>query len=622
MRLRRALLAVALLWLLAPLVAAHGQSDTTPDRMAAELLATPLPRRDPIDLAVRLRGAAPVAAPTPRPVAAPLPVGQGESFWIVDQAATRTFQVHATLALVTDHTYWFVQDGFGDRAPLEDIARSAAVFETQTYPTEHRYFGSEPQPGVDGDPHVVFLLGDVPDVAAYFSGADSYPTLANPRSNQRDMIYVNLGAIRPGGAGFDGTIAHELQHMIHFARCPSQETWVDEGAAELASRLVGFVHPSTRAFAARPDVQLNAWSLDRSELARHYQAAYLWWRYVVQRSGGSDAVPDMLSSCSRGEALFEGFLERRGADEGFDEMFADWTVANLLDDSAVADGRYGYADEDLHAAVSTQLAAGGSLGQSVPQYAASYVELPPTPGRIAFSGQPTVPLLPSLGTAGAVWWSNRGDNVDSTLTRPLDLCGLGHATARFRVWYDLEDGFDFAYLVASRDGGQTWQTVPGRFTRRDDSIGNGYGDGWTGVSGGGSTPAWVDEEADLSGYTGQEILLRFEVLTDQGYSARGFALDTFEVPELGIVEPGGEPNAWGAAGWLRVDAPLPERWLLRLVTWAPDGVHVDPLAVDARGWAQTDLADGLTRAVLVVAPAAPRTLEPGRYELSAAPPGS
>ncbi len=611
-------LLVAMLLLAVAVPSSAQESSGTPSEMIARLLAAPLPARNPIDLAIRLRGASRAALPTPQPVTTPLPVGHREPFWIVDQAATRTFQVHATLALVTDGAYWFVQDGFADRAPLADLSRSAAVFESQTYPIVRRYFGTEPRPGIDGDPHVVFLLGNVPGVAAYFSGADAYPTLANPRSNQRDMIYVNLNAIRPGVSSFDATLAHEFQHMVHSARCPNQETWVDEGAAELASRVVGYRQNGARFFAARPDVQLNAWSVGRDELVRHYEASYLWWRYVVQRSGGVQALPDILGTCLKGEELFEHALRQRGADETFDQLFADWAVANLLDDSSIGDGRYGYADEDVHVVVSGQMATGVPFGGSVRQYAASYLEVPADAASVRFVGSPTVPVLPSMAAGDVVWWSNRADSLDSTLTRAVDLRGVDRAAARFRVWYDLEEGYDFTYLVASRDGGQSWETLPGRLTHADESVGNGYGVGWTGTSGGGSDPAWVNEEVDLTPFAGQQILLRFECLTDQGYSARGFALGAFEIPELGLAEPDGQPDTWDPSGWVRVDAPLPQQWLLRLVRWGPDGTRVDPVPVDPDGHASFDLGQDVSRAVLVVAPAAPRTLEPGTFTVTAA----
>src|SRR5579859_3899190 len=276
--------------------------------MAERLQSAQLPYRDPLDLAVRFRGVpanTPLVARTPP---RPLMTGAEQNFWILDQRSAQLFQAQATLRLVTDHAYWFVESDMADRAPDADLEQSASVFESKTYPLIHTYFGSEPSPSVDGDPHIVFLLANVPGVAAYFSNADAFPRAVYPNSNEHDMIYVNLNSLRPGQSGFDSTSTHEFQHMVHFASCPGQESWVDEGASELAMRVAGYeggAQPT--AFATHPDVQLNAWSTQPSELIRHYQAAYLFVRYAAERAGGWISLPDLLKTCARGEGLFAAF---------------------------------------------------------------------------------------------------------------------------------------------------------------------------------------------------------------------------------------------------------------------------------------------------------------------------
>src|SRR5712691_6303455 len=187
---------------------ASGLADerSAPQAMADRLLTAPLPGREPLDLAVRLRGvsaATPLIAPVP---AVPLVAGYTDTFWILDQRTAQLFQAPATLRLVTDHAYWFVETDLADRVLPADLQRSASVFETRTYPLIHRYFGSEPKPSVDRDGHIVFLLANVPGVAAYFSSADAYPRAINPRSNEHEMIYVNLNALRPGQQAFDSTL--------------------------------------------------------------------------------------------------------------------------------------------------------------------------------------------------------------------------------------------------------------------------------------------------------------------------------------------------------------------------------------------------------------------------------
>ncbi len=416
---------------------AGAQPEASPERLLEQLRATPLPPRDPLGLAMRLRGVPADALAAARPSVAPRQVGEGAEFWIVDQRAARTFKARATVQLATERAYWYVQDDLLARAPRADVERSAAVFEARTYPTLRQYFGSETQPGIDGDPRIAFLLGDVPGVAAYFSGADTSPRAASPRSNERDIIYVNLNALRPGTGAFDATIAHEFEHLLSFARCPVQETWVDEGAAELASRLAGYRGATLASFSARPDVQLNAWSNQPSELARHYEASYLFWSYVTGRAGGPSGLPGLLETCARGEELFQRFLERQAGGQGFDRLFADWTVANLLDDPALDDGRYAYPDAEVRVSVTATLARGGRVQGLVPQYAANYLELPPGGGPFRFTGAAAVPLVGTGDAAATVWWSNRSDSLDSTLTRRIDLGGLDRASARFQVWYDL-----------------------------------------------------------------------------------------------------------------------------------------------------------------------------------------
>jgi immune inhibitor A len=461
----------------------------------------------------------------------------------------------------------------------------------------------------------VFLLANVPGVAAYFSSADAYPRALNPRSNEHDMIYVNLNALRPGQATFDSTITHEFQHMANFAHCPSQEGWVDEGASELAMRIGGYEGGSPVSFAAHPDVQLTAWSNQAADLTRHYQASYLFLRYVAERAGGWDVLPDLLGPCVRGEGLFSGFLVRDPIAPDLDSLFSDWTVANLLQDSAVAGGKYSYGNGGFHAAATGRATYATPFLGAVPQYAANYVELPNGGGSMSFSGDTLVPLLPAPIDNNGVWWSNRGDSFDSRLTRQLDLTATDEATLHFSVWYDIEDHFDYVYLSASRDGGRTWQVLPGQHTTGDQATGNNYGQGWTGSSG----PDWQDEEVDLTPFAGSVISLRFEYVTDQSYNGHGLALKDFRIPQVGIDEPGAAERGWISEGWVHVDAPIPEHWNLRLVRWSRSGISVDPVEVDADGAATLSLEPKTSRQVLVVAPTAPRTLVPANYSVTVSP---
>jgi hypothetical protein len=56
--------------------------------------------------------------------------------------------------------------------------------------------------------------------------------------------------------------------------------------------------------------------------------------------------------------------------------------------------------------------------------------------------------------------------------------------------------------------------------------------------------------------------------------------------------------------------------VLRLVRWTASGVEVDSVPVGPDGHASVALDPSATRSVLVVAPIAPRTLQPANYHVS------
>src|SRR5205085_257847 len=99
------------------------------------------------------------------------------------------------------------------------------------------------------------------------------------------------------------------------------------------------------------------------------------------------------------------------------------------------------------------------------------------------------PTLRVIGTdppgGGFFWWSNRGDMLDTRLTRPLDLRGAERATLTFDLRYDTEDAYDYGYVLVSTDGGTRWQTLTGRHTTQESPTGNNFGAGYNGRSGGG-----------------------------------------------------------------------------------------------------------------------------------------
>ena len=585
------------------------------------LRAAPRPLRDPTALAARVRGAIPISPPAVEP----LTVGRTDAFFVLDTTTNTYSRREAELHLISPRAYWYVE--LGQAVGREELERSAAVFEQDTYPTVHRLFGSEASPGIDGDPRITVFLGTVVGVGAYFSSWDEYPRSVFPYSNEREIVHVNVGSIRPGSTGFDGTLAHEFQHMVQWNANPAQETWVDEGTAELASALaVPGRGIGTTQFGRRPDLQLTAW--DARDTTPHYQASYLFMRYVTERYGRTDGLRGLLTQTGRPPETFDRYLAEGGHTARFDDLFQDWVVANLLDDPSVEDGRYAHAGSDPRATVLGRADLGGPpVEEAVRQYGADYVEFSGdgSGAEIDFEGAPTVRLVGADPTSGrSLWWSDRGDNMDTTMTRRFnfrDVPAGQPLTLRFNLWHETERDYDFLYVMASGDGGASWQVLRGALASDANPTGNAVGPGYSGASGSGSGgPSWIAETVDLSLLVGADVLLRFEYVTDQSYNARGALLDDVTIPEVGYADDAESDSGWVYDGFIRSDNTIPQTWGLRLVEYRRGGgIAVRPLTPGPDGRLTErlpTLGADLERAVLTVSGLAPRTLEPAPYRLA------
>jgi hypothetical protein len=135
----------------------------------------------------------------------------------------------------------------------------------------------------------------------------------------------------------------------------------------------------------------------------------------------------------------------------------------------------------------------------------------------------------------------------------------------------------------------------------------------------GRTRAWRDEMIDLTPFAGQEILLRFEYVTDPILTYAGLALDDIAIEAIGFRDDAETLDAgWTAEGFVRSPATLPQRWHLQLVTFDDDEqpiVQTLPVGADGRAQLAVDVAPGGRRPLLIVAATAPDTLEAATYSL-------
>lgn len=555
--------------------------------------------------------------------------GDVRTFWIANLESAEMWRITATLQVAREHVQMWLQEGL--EIDREALQRSAERFEKEIYPTTCAFFGSEWSPGIDGDPHLLILNAAVEGALGYFASANEYPRGVHPYSNEAEMFVMNVGpdGLTPGTTSYDAVLAHELQHMIHWYQDSNEDAWVNEGAADLAEHINGFSWPqaAVASFAQDPDLQLNTWSDHR--LHAHYGASFLILRYFLDRYG-KEALRALISEQRNGIDAFEAVLAIQGEGMTFDDLFADWLVANILDAPEYADGRYGYRQIDVSARSQEQISDYPYRHiETVHQYGADYFELSPSIThtlRVHFAGDTMVRLVPNAPFSGRYqWWSNQGDVSHSYLEHAFDLTQVSSATLSYELWYDIEAGWDYAYVRASKDGGGTWQLLRGRYSSDLNPRGNALGPGYTGRSGLSldapqhEPPQWVHEEIDLGEFVGHEVLVRFDYVTDDALHHAGLCLDDIALEAVGFfddVEQG--VGAWRAVGFVRHDNTLPQRYLVQLVT-VGETVQVQRLPVDGAGYGKWNLdppASDTKRLLLIVAATTPITRESAAYRLN------
>ena len=580
------------------------------------------PERDLYQLARELRLPPGVAAV--EPVVNPKPVsyaaGRRDEFWMVNLRDLEVYQSGFELRLVTDNAYWYVEEGL--RVNQESLERAAAVYEQRIYPRVRAAFGTEWRPGVDNDPHLTILHGAIAGAAGYYSSGDEYPEEVHPRSNEREMIYINGQVLRAGSRGHLTVLAHELQHAIHWNYDASEDTWVNEGLAELAVTAAGY-EGVQEWFMRNPYVSLVHWPLDDENIGAYYGGASLFMHYLAEHYGTADGqggktLRPLVTEPADGIAGIDAYLAGAGYEVGFYDVFRDWVAANFLD--AGDGGIYGYGDLSVGVWERAIVNAPGTVERAAAQYGADYLligpELMGETLRLTFTGAGENRLLPAEVGEGGCWWSNYGDSIMSTLTRPVDLRGVDNAVLTYQAWHRIEEDWDYGYLQVSTDGGQRWTILETPYTSEDNPIGGAYGPGYTGDSGG-----WIEEAVDLSGYGGREILMRFQYVTDDALNDVGLCLRDIGIAAAGVAA--GDDSEWIADGFIRIDNRVAQQYIVQVLQKGEENrVTRIELAADGRGGltgtATVPPYAGLRRMMVAVTPVAAGTREPAGYSLTVA----
>ena len=547
--------------------------DSSNLKTLTDLQNSEIPQNDPRDIAGRLEGKhnIPLTITDNKKI---YTIGDKDSFWVTDTDSNENFQVEANLAYITDHTYFWIEDGIDYKK--NDLQALADTFEEKIYPTDREFFGSEWTPGIDNDPRlfILYTRGLGYNLAGYFSSADSIHPYIHEYSNGHEMFVLNADSVDLEEEFTYGVLAHEFQHMIHWYHDRDEESWLNEGFSELAAFLNGYYSGGfDNLYASDPDMQLNDWPNDQYATTPHYGASFLFVDYFLDRFG-SEATKALVSKHDNGLDSVDRVLQELQITDPLtaepilaDDVFRDMAIALFLQDDDIEDGRYyfhNYPDAPQTSATEDFTDCSSRWQKrSVHQYGVDYIRLSCNGDySLEFEGSTSTKILPTDFYSGDyAFWSNKGDEADMTLTREFDFADVsGPITLSYWTWYDLEEDYDYLYLEVFDDN-NNWEIITTPSGSDLDLSGNSYGWAYNGRSEG-----WINEVVDLSKYAGQKIDIRFEYVTDGAVNGEGFLLDNISIPEIDyFTDFEHENGGWSGEGFVRIKNVLPQTYQATII---------------------------------------------------------
>ena len=503
----------------------------------------------------------------------------------------------ATLLAATANIYFWVDSDLRyDSAEMQALAQR---FEQDYLPLLENNFGQVWTPGMDGDPHFTVLhLEEFEEGSelGFFDSGDEYPRAINSSSNEQEIIYLNMAAMELGSDLYFGTMVHEVQHLVQWHNDANEETWLDEGLGQLVETMAGLNSVDTfYDWQVDTSVQLNGWNYDDEDAVfAHYGAAYLFTLYFWEQLGDA-ALRELAQHPQNGMRSARAVLVRYAPGTPLEEFLADWAVALWFDDEN-AGIPYHFRSKEFSQpeARHTFNSLPDSRTDTISQFGLHYLELnQPGPVTVSFAGDSVVPLLPHSPPSGDhIWFAPPVENIAAQMTANFDLSAVSAATLTFNHWYELEEDWDYVYVTASTDGGNTWELLSA-----DGSTAGQYGPGFNGTLDG-----WRSESVSLNRFAGQQLLLRFEMLTDGAINLGGYALDNIAIPEIGYSSDAEtDDGRWQLDGFMRTTWLLPQTWS---VQWAPADTNGDifELPVNEIGEGRLEVNAGMGEGILIIMP--------------------
>ncbi len=268
----------------------------------------------------------------------------------------------ATLQFVGDRAIYYVDKNWWQSLSLvdlaarkEEISKLLVEFDQIIYPRLTKAYGAEWSPGIDNELRLNILLTPLKKTAGgFFNTADEFYKKQIPRSNEREMIYLNTEYLNtPSAKVF---LAHEFTHLINFyqkekLRNSVEEIWLNEARAEYSATLCGYdseyigsnLERRVNDFKRNPTDSLTEWTNQTAD----YGVANIFMQYLAGRYGEGFLSRTMKTELV-GIASVNQALTEAGSIERFNDIFINWLVATWVNDCQFGEGqKYCYLSSAL-----------------------------------------------------------------------------------------------------------------------------------------------------------------------------------------------------------------------------------------------------------------------------------
>jgi hypothetical protein len=483
-----------------------------------------------------------------------------------------------------------------DVIPHAQLEYILGEFDNTIYPTVADVYG-EPLPRGDEGQKTWILIFNIRDesyydcaqtsyVAGYFSASES-------AENNKNMMHIDtynwedrVGPDVDRPFLYEGTFAHEFEHLVHFDIDPDEPSWVDEGLADMAHFLCGYGHSESHVayyMVYHPFTALTFWGSGLED----YGASYMFQLYLYEKFGGAAFVSALVDEPANGIEGIEKTLAAFGYSETFDEIFDAWTVANYIDDTRKAGGKYGYETLDIGSIDSWGYTIpyvlenfwwgppdeapfeveSWWLGDPQPYTAQYYRFINKKAATLFIDGEDFSGTTAYSGTYE--WYSDAEAWAWRSFYQSFDI-PAGGATLEFMTYFEIEEDWDYGYVeVYDQDTGE-WYTLDAAGTVNyvahaqdnpntpDGREPSDYEDAgrWHAFTGD-TAGAWMPVSMDLTPFAGDTIDLYFTTWQDGAFTLQMMYVDDIAIPEIGYsddIESG--EDGWTSTGWYVTDGIL------------------------------------------------------------------